>query len=307
VALAREENQDLIPPLPDPSVLPRDWDTVILSDDYSRGLQGWHTHKNGFPPSLSDHGFNGSPWAMKLATGTGFSTDFGGSNSIYKRAGHTFKTGFVLHGAWLAFRGPSEHASPGSFSLAMDSQTTDDVGRSFSRMRLRRFNDANAFAPQWALTPDQIPVAPPANTFEPIPGASVSQWPPVRGAGGGVPGWNVAHGNYFFAGLLVKYDLDDRPAGVGLGRYWRAYLFGEVYDISTLPTNCDRTLPGSGAENPGVDVSAGAPNSQSSFSGSVNFGYAIANGPGGEGPAELLVGHTFAVHYPAKTEFPTGA
>lgn len=311
MGLARAENQGLMPM---PEVVPKNWDAVLGYDTFEDGLEGWSTHKNSFPPYLSNHGFNGSPHAMGLSTGTGFSTDFGGSNSIYKRFARTFDDGYILHAAWIAFRGPSEHASPGSITVSMDHQTIDDTARSFSRMRLRRFSGVgNAYLPQWSLTPDQIPVLPPANTFQDIPGARAATYPPVAGVGGGVPGWNVAHAGYFFVGLLVNCNIADKaPGQPGLGTYWRAYLGHKAYDLSTLATNCTLDGPGSGAENPGVDVNAAAPNAQSSFSAGLNLGYAIANGPGGEGPAELLVGAVMAIHYPASDVpdsilFPIGA
>lgn len=311
MGLARAENQGLMPL---PEIVPKGWDTVLCHDTFEDGLGGWHTQNNSFPPCLSDHGFNGSPWAMKLGTGVGFSTDFGGSSSIYKRLARTFEDGYVLHAAWIAFRGPSEHASPGSITISMDHQNLDDTGRSFSRMRLRRFSGpANAYLPQWSLTPDQIPVLPPANTFQDIPGARAAAYPPVAGTGGGVPGWNVGHAGYFFVGLLVNCNMADKAVGQpGLGTYWRAYLGHKAYDLSTLATNNTLTGPGSGAENPQTDTAAGGPNSASSFSAGLNIGYSIANGPGGEGPAELLVGAAMAVHYPANADvadtvlFPVG-
>lgn len=298
MGLARAENQGLMPM---PAIVPKGWDAVLNYDTFEDGLQGWHCHKNSFPPYLSDHGFNGSPYAMGLSTGQALSTEFGGSNSIYKRLARPFDDGYFMHAAWIAFRGPSEHASPGSITVSMDHQNLDDTGRSFSRMRLRRFAGvANAYLPLWSLTPDQIPTTPPANTFVDIPGAVAATYPPTPGVGGGVPGWNVAHAGYFFVALLVNCNVTDKALNQpGLGTYWRAYLGSRAYDLSTLNTNDTLSGPGSGAENPGVDVSAAAPNAQSSFSAGFNLGYSIANGPGGEGPAELLVGAVMSVHYPA--------
>lgn len=293
--LAKDVNQGL-PPLP--PLLPLNWDAVMLNDNFKDGINGWHTHTGSMPPGLTDHSFGDSPHAMKLSTGQAPNTQTGGTNSIYKRLGRIADSGFLFWGGWFCFRGASEHSSPSSLGFVIDHQKTDDSGRSFGRLRLRRFTTGpETFDPRWSLTPDQIPVLPPANTFVDIPGSFASDYPVTAGKGA-VPGWNLNHAGWWFAGLLMSINDSDNVSGKGIGRYWRAYALEQAFDISTLNTNYNQTMPGCGAENPQIDTGFGGPNNASSFSGGVNVGLTISNRGIADGPSALIAGHVFAVHYP---------
>jgi hypothetical protein len=306
--LSRDESNYDLPPLP--LNLPKNWDTVVLNDNFDNGVNGWHTQNaDSFPPSLSDHSMSRSRHSLKLGTGKGGASVLGGTTSIYKRTTGMFTDGYMLFLAWMAFRGSAEHASPGSITLSMDHQKYDDTGRSFPKLILRRVltvgGVANTFAPRWSLNNDAIPA-------QTVPytdiGSGVSQYPASAGVGD-VPGWNLNHGNFFLAALVMSMNDADTPvAGVGVGRYHRAYLGDQVHDLTALLTSNDGTKPGNGAQNPQTDISSGGPNPTSSFSGGINFGASISNrGDVGDGPAALFLGHAFAAHYPVGTVFPTGS
>lgn len=317
-----EDSRGPLPPLP-PN-LPKTWDQVLLNEDFHDGLNGWHTHTSFYPPYLSDHAFGGSPNSLRLSTAEGAESTIGGANSIYKRLGETFSDGYMFFGGWFAFRGEEEEANPAQIALSIDHQAFDDTARSFSRLFLRRWVHTTAgaekYSPRWGLKPDAIPTTPAANVYVDIPNATAAKYPAVAGKGA-VAGWNVNHGDYWFAGLLVSCNTSDNETTVGIGRYWRAYLGRTVYDLSVLKTNSEvtengenshsgeGTKTGSGAENPQVaGAFTEAPNHASSFSGGLNVGLTINNrGEGAEGEASLFAGHLFAAHYPVGTEFPIGS
>jgi hypothetical protein len=308
---------DLAGPLPPlPPRMPRSWDQILLNDDFHDGINGWHTHTNFTCPYLSDHSFQRSANSLKLSLGHTTS-----SNSIYKRLGVTFADGYLFFGGWFAFRGTQEHGSPAQLTFAIDHQEFDDTGRSFSQLVLRRYVGEGAeekFSPRWSLIPNQIPTTPAANVWVDIPGSVVSKYPAEAGKGS-VPGWNINHGDYWFAGLLMSCNSSDNSAGVGIGRYWRAYCGDTIFDLSTLKTNSEVTEngektksgegtgTGSGALNPQIDTSSGGPNAASSFSGGLNLGLGISSRGSTSEECALFAGHMFAAHYPVGTTFPTGS
>lgn len=302
-----------LPPLP-PN-FPKKWDQILLNDNFSDGINGWNTHTNFYPPYLSDHSFGGSPNALKLSCGQTVM-----SNSIYKRLSVTFKDGYYFWGGWFAFRGQQEHGSPALLNFAIDHQEFDDTGRSFSQLALRRYVGASGeetFSPRWSVIPDQIPSAPPSNYWVDIPNAVVSKYPAESGVGS-VPGWNVNHGDYFFAGLLMSCESSVNN-GHGIGRYWRAYCGNNIFDLSTLKTggtfsetskstqSGEGTETGSGAANPQTDISSGGPNAASSFSGGLNAGLGISSRETTSEACALFAGHVFAAHFPVGSIFATGS
>lgn len=293
-----------LPPLP--PKLPKTWDAILLNDNFETGLNGWHTHTSAYPPALSDHGFGRSPSALKLGTGTQSSPQVGGTNSIYKRVYETYQDGYLLFGGWLAFRGTAEQASPGTLSVYIDHQRWDDSARAFGKLNLNRFPSSDTYGPEWTINADAIPSG--SGPQVAIPGASMSTYPATPGQGV-IPGWNVNHAGYWFAALVMSCNQSDNVSGYGLGRYWRAYVGNNVFDLSTINADATGTQPGCGAQNPQVDSTfSGAPNPASSFSGGQNFGLGILNRTShSDGPAALLAGHLFAAHYPVGTVFPTGS
>lgn len=314
------DNFGPLPPLP--PLLPRNWDAVLLNENFAEGMNGWHTHTTSCPPSLSDHAFGRSSNSLQLSTGMATGVEFGGTQSIYKRLGVLHDSGYILTLAWLAFRGKGEHASPRSVGIFNDHQMSDNTGRSFNRLVMRRYvgstTGTETFSPRWSITPDQIPVQPPATAYVDVPNSGAAQWPAVPGAGA-IPGWNVNHGDYFLAAMVVSLNQSENQTNpkVGIGRYWRAYMGERAFDLSTLKaggtwtddgtsTNTGiGTTTGSGAENPQTDINSGSLNAASDFANGYNVGFSVSNKLNGpDGISTLHVGHVFAAHYPNGTQFP---
>lgn len=309
---------DTLGPLPPlPKLLPRHWDAIVLNDRFDKGFQGWHTHTQQPPVMLHDHAFLGSDHALKLSTGNATSGEYSGTTSVYKRLGGLHEDGFDFFGGWIAFRGPTEQASPRTISLYLDRQTDDSSRRSLSALVMRRYVGPDAatekFSARLSLKPDLYPGSTPASAYVDIPGATAPTYPATPGQGSILP-WNVNHGDYGFLGLLVSRAPVDNNGVSGIGRYARAYFGTQVFDLWSLNTggtwtedgNSTRsgscTTIGSGAEPPQTYLSsagAGAPNAGGDFANGNNVGWGISNKINGpDGPASLFIGWTFACHYP---------
>lgn len=271
--------------------------SVLFDDRFDGSFCGWRDHSSG--AAATSQAYNAvslttartwpdSRAALMLATSgrgttaTG-STSGSASASTYKNLSRDVNTGLVTFEAWVTVGGADLANAPLSWSLAIDSQSWDDLHRGFPRLDAIRFTGSGftTRSNAWAIIGDAG-----ERHYIGIDGTDLGTSVPALRGSPPMLGDNENKLNLQYVSLTYDlsgvYSADTNPGG-----YYECTIGHRTYDLT-----------GFGAGRHLVSPQTNAVMGETSFAGGLNFGFQLNDTPqAAAGPSWLIVTRTRALHY----------
>lgn len=270
--------------------------TVLFDDRFDGSFCGWRDHSAGSGSTSQAYNavslttartWSDSSAALMLATsgrGTTATGATGGSasTSTYKNLSRDVNSGLVKFEAWVTVGGADLANAPLSWSLAIDSQSWDDLHRGFPRLDAIRFTGSGftTRSNAWAIIGDagERHYIGLDGTDRGTTVPALRDSPPMLGDNENKLNLQYVSLTYDLSGI---YSADGKPGG-----YYECTIGPRTYD-----------LRGFGAGRHLVDPQTNAVMGETSFAGGLNFGFQINDTPQGGAASWLIVTRARALHY----------